>query len=434
MKGTQQDRPIQYDQLLDRLISDFRPARMLWSVSTRLAMWLLLEISIIVLLISLKENGDLSVRLHSVGYLLGLGIFILIGVATATLALRTSIPGREATRGEWILISATSLVGIVSILSEPMQTGVSVGQFIQSGAMLSMYMVSLAAVPWVVLFQAVRRGVPLQPGTSGGLVGAAAFSFAFVTVRLVWPVNDSLLLLTWQILPIVLATGLSILAGTTWLHSSNVWRKGSDLIDARGFSAEAEERSFYDWLLPSTWSYGSINFQRVAFRVALTGAAVLLVVFLRTRQDMAVAVPDFDLAIDSYGRFSTNFRPNVPSDSLGTLLKAYIEHGMPAYMWDFGPDGYKLVGGRFDTLPDGSPITYTLFRGNTGSIICLVRATEGFNPPPGVYEERRHYLFYSYRGYSVCLSNLGDYGTYICVLVARMPMKEFVREVLAVAP
>src|SRR5271155_4611470 len=159
MKGTQQDRPIQYDQLLDRLISDFRPARMLWSVSTRLAMWLLLEISIIVLLISLKENGDLSVRLHSVGYLLGLGIFILIGVATATLALRTSIPGREATRGEWILISATSLVGIVSILSEPMQTGVSVGQFIQSGAMLSMYMVSLAAVPWVVLFQAVRRGV-----------------------------------------------------------------------------------------------------------------------------------------------------------------------------------------------------------------------------------------------------------------------------------
>src|SRR5208337_3750805 len=99
MKGTQQARPIQYDLLLDRLIRNFQPARMLWPVSTRFAMWLLLEISIIVLLVLLRGNSELSVQSQSVRYLLELGIFILVGVATANLALRTAIPGREATRG-----------------------------------------------------------------------------------------------------------------------------------------------------------------------------------------------------------------------------------------------------------------------------------------------------------------------------------------------
>jgi hypothetical protein len=437
MKDTPQTDQIQYDLLIDRLIGDFRPAKVLWPVGARLAMWLLLEFVIITPLVLSRGYGDLSVQLQSVRYLLELGIFLFIGVATAGLALRSAIPGREATQGELLLISAPGLVSLALMLSEPVPTVVSAGQFIPIGSTCLLYIVSLAAVPWLVLFRAVRRGVPLQPEIAGGLVGAAAFCFAFVAVRLVWPVNDSSQLLMWQLLPIGLGTALSILAGAAWLSPERLWEKDSKLSDAVSVhppTADTEERILRRLLRPRGSSPTSRAIERALFPVALAAAVVLLVMFLRPQREMAAAVPDFDLAIQSYGRSLTNFTPNVPSDSPEALLKAYIEHGMPPYMWDFGPGGYKLVGGRFDPLPDGTPITYTLFRGNRGAIICMFKATDGFNPPAGVYKERRHYLFYHYKGYSICLNNVGGYGNYICVLVARLPMKEFMRNVLAVAP
>jgi len=424
MNETEQARTVQYDVLIDRLIPDFKPARLLWPVGSRLAIWLLLEASIIALLVFLRWNSELIVQLESVRYLFELGTFILIGIATANLALRTAIPGREATRDELLFVSAAALVAIGLVASEPMQTDVALGQFIRSGMTLLLYTLSLAAVPWVVLFQAVRRGVPLQPGLSGGFAGAAAFSFAFVGAHLIWPVNDSLLLLTWQIVPIGFAILLSALAGMALLNPAKLWRRRAETAPS-GYDREP----FIGWAWQQKWVL-----DRALFPAALSAAMVLLVTFLHGQHQLGAQVPDFDLAIESYGHSLVDFHPNVPSDSLGTVLKAYIEHGMPAYMWDFSPEGYKLVGGRVEMLPDGSPITYTMFRGNAGSIFCLIRATEGFNPPAGMYEQRRNYLFYSYRGYSVCLSNVGNYGSYVCVLVSRLPMKDFMHAVLAVAP
>ena len=42
---------------------------------------------------------------------------------------------------------------------------------------------------------------------------------------------------------------------------------------------------------------------------------------------------------------------------------------------------------------------------------------------PYVHYERHHLLFYRYRGYSVCLINVGDYGDSPSVIVSRIPMK-----------
>jgi len=437
MKQASQTPQVQYDLLIDRLIGDFRPARPLWQVGARLGMWLLLEIGIISSLITLRGYDELSVQLESIRYLLELGVFIFVGVAAANLALRTAIPGREATRGELTLISMAGLVGIGLILSQPVKTDALVGQFVWTGSTSLLSMVSLAAVPWIVLFWAVKRGVPLQPAMSGGLVGAAAFCFAFVALRLVSPVNDSLELLTWQVLPIGLATALSMFAGAIWLEPSGAWRDDLRLVNAPNvprIAADIEAPSFRSRVSPRSLLLNGRAFERTLFPFALAAAVALLAVFLRDQWKIGAPVADFDLAIASYGRSLTNFEPNVPSDSLGILLKAYIEHGMPAYMWDFGPDGYQLVGGRFERRPDGTPLTYTLFRGHKGAIICMFRAIEGFNPPAGVYDERRHYFFYRYRGYSICLRNVGGYGRYVSVLVARMPMTEFMRTVLAVAP
>jgi hypothetical protein len=160
-------------------------------------------------------------------------------------------------------------------------------------------------------------------------------------------------------------------------------------------------------------------------------------IFHRARQTPA-PVPAFDLAIAEYKQSLTNFKSNVPSGSPDSVVSAYIAIGMPPYLWDFKPDGYKLVGGRIDHMPDGTPVIYTLYRGYVGALMCMFKQTHKFNPPPGVYEEHHHYLFYKYKGYSICLTDLSgfNYGTsnYICVLAARVPIKEFVQEVLSAVP
>ncbi|MGH8336098.1 MAG: hypothetical protein ACRETL_04580, partial [Gammaproteobacteria bacterium] len=132
-----------------------------------------------------------------------------------------------------------------------------------------------------------------------------------------------------------------------------------------------------------------------------------------------------------YQQALTNFHPNVPSSSVGTVLTAYIERGMPSYMWDFGPQGFKLVGGRFERLDDGTPVTYTWFRGTRAGVMCMFKQVGGFEPPAAVHLERDHLLFYRYRGYSVCLVNVGGYGDFISVIVAPIEMKPFMRMVLA---
>jgi hypothetical protein len=158
-----------------------------------------------------------------------------------------------------------------------------------------------------------------------------------------------------------------------------------------------------------------------------------LVFALKGAREIFAQIPDFDLAINNYERSLAGFRPNVPSGSIETVLTAYVENGMPSYMWDFGREGFKLVGGRLERLSDGTPVTYTWFRGAKSGVMCMFRQTDGFNPPPVVHEEHHHLLFYEYRGFSVCLINVGGYGNFISVIVAAMPMEQFVPLVLASA-
>jgi hypothetical protein len=89
------------------------------------------------------------------------------------------------------------------------------------------------------------------------------------------------------------------------------------------------------------------------------------------------------------------------------------------------------VGGRWEPLADGTPVTYTWFRGAKGGVICMIKQVDAFNPPSAVHEEHNSLLFYKYRGFSLCLIDVGGYGNFICVIAARMPMKQFVDLVLA---
>jgi hypothetical protein len=78
------------------------------------------------------------------------------------------------------------------------------------------------------LFWAVRSEPPALTNLAGGLIGAGAFSFAFVATRQ-GCADDSLHILTWHVIPVAAGTALSIfcrfrLATASWRRQTPEFR------------------------------------------------------------------------------------------------------------------------------------------------------------------------------------------------------------------
>jgi hypothetical protein len=128
-----------------------------------------------------------------------------------------------------------------------------------------------------------------------------------------------------------------------------------------------------------------------------------------------------DEAVYSYETFETAFRPTVPSYSLSAIAMAYGSAEMPDLMWNFQFAGYGVVGGRIDQLPDGNPVTYTLYHGRNSDILCTRYKASDFAVPPGAIGEIHGHLLYEYKGYSLCVT-VSEQGHFICVLATSEPM------------
>jgi hypothetical protein len=135
------------------------------------------------------------------------------------------------------------------------------------------------------------------------------------------------------------------------------------------------------------------------------------------------ATQALDQAVYSYETFETAFRPTVPSGSLADIAMAYGEAEMPDTMWNFQYAGYGVVGGRIDHLPDGNPVTYTLYHGRNSDILCTRYKASDFAVPPGAVGEMHGHLLYDYKGYSLCVT-VSEQGHFICVLTTSEPMDE----------
>ena len=333
-------------------------------------------------------------------------VVVLAGVIAGYVALRSAIPGREAAY-LYLLLAVAVLAAALTAGTEPIAAASTREQLAHLAAICA-----FAAIPWIALFWASRRGAPIHPARTGALVGLAAFCFALVEYRFLIPAAFSTSFVV-QVVMGGIITLTSAGAGALWLDVLPRWRKERSLAGTR---ADSDIRA----------KFGA----RAAFPLACGFSIAALLLVLWNVRSSAPRVHDFDLAIEKYQQSLAGFYPNVPSGSVQAVLTAYVEHGMPAYMWDFGPEGFKLVGGRLEHLPGGVPATYTWFAGAKGGVMCMFRQIDGFKPPSIAHEERDHLLFYRYRGFSICLINVGGYGNFISVIAAPIPMREFMRLVV----
>jgi anti-sigma factor RsiW len=163
------------------------------------------------------------------------------------------------------------------------------------------------------------------------------------------------------------------------------------------------------------------------------------------------AVPAFDLAISKYLTFQRDFAPNLPpeayskaggavyawvqdsdpvqrvateaAEKFDDVARAYREMNMPDDLIDLSPAGYALSGGRDERLPDGRPITYTLYSGGTGTILSICYPDASMAAPVGAINWLGMRSFYEYKGYSICMSFYPT-GHFVSILLSRMPVRQ----------
>jgi hypothetical protein len=204
--------------LVGQLAAELKPARRLWPVSARMGLLITLEIGILAWVIT-HTNSSLGARLAHPIYAFEVLLFAGAALVFAVMALRSAIPGRILGAREAILAGTfITAGGLLLMFGQPMSTIEPLAQFLSAGLRCACLTSIFAALPWLTLWWMVRRGAPMSGQLSGWLIGAGALSFSFAMMRLACPSDERLHLLTWHLLPALLLTILSAIAGTVWLR------------------------------------------------------------------------------------------------------------------------------------------------------------------------------------------------------------------------
>jgi len=236
----------------------------------------------------------------------------------------------------------------------------------------------------------------------------------------------------------------------------------------RAALAEVSERGFLAWNRRD--SFGAIASPRQAaepgdkrparlnrpWMWASVAASILVLVVLIAGLDMfsrrasrGILVPAFDRAVSKFAVFEHDFEPNVPpdafserngilyawvmdrdsrtqlSDKIDDVSRAYREADMPADIYHFEQSGYGLAGGRLERLPDGRPVTYTLYQGYQGSILSICYKDARMAAPVGAVYAAGVHSFYDYEGYTISLTFYPT-GHFVSILVSRQPLQQLV--------
>jgi hypothetical protein len=203
--------------LVERMAAELRPVRRLWPVPARLALWIALEGAVLLLLILHSARTDLAEQLRNPWFVLCISGFAVTGAASAALALRAAIPGREPAGKQLTLVVCLAIASAVPLLLVPVDARQPLGSFVARGLPCLIGIAMSALVPWLALLWAVRRAAPMRGGLEGALIGAAAFLFSFALLRIRCPIEEEMHLLVWHLLPALAGIGLSAWLGVALL-------------------------------------------------------------------------------------------------------------------------------------------------------------------------------------------------------------------------
>lgn len=226
MREPQRRPALRTQELITQLTGRLRPVRRLWRPSARFALIGLLQIVVFgIAALAVGVRSDLATNVRGDRIVVELAAVVALATACVVMALLIAIPGREPTRRLAIGTVATAVLGIAisfALLPEGDTTG-----FVAMGWPCALRTVVVAAVPWVVLFVAVRRGATLFPALAGMLTGTASLLFASASVRMACPLDTAAHLLVWHLGPVLVGVLASMLIGKLCLSDRHRGRQGA---------------------------------------------------------------------------------------------------------------------------------------------------------------------------------------------------------------
>ncbi len=144
--------------LVERLKSETVPVRRLYSVRSRLILWLLLDTVLLLWIIS-HAARNYPARLIHPAYLSELLLFLAAAVMFAMLGLRSAIPGRTR-RGAIVCVALVAVVGaiVAMAVANPPASSVTLGRFAAIGVNCAIGTVLWMSIPWHDIVVAVPSG------------------------------------------------------------------------------------------------------------------------------------------------------------------------------------------------------------------------------------------------------------------------------------
>ena len=222
--------------IVRRLAAEVKPTRRLWPVSIRLAVWMALEIAIL-LWVTTGSGSNVIERLKEPAYAMEVLFFGFAAVILATLALRSAIPGRYLSAREASLAGLLALAGTLLItVAAPMDMTPPVAEFVSVGLHCALRIGLYSALPLAALWWMIVRGASMQGGLSGLLAGGSAVFFAMTILRLECPDNEPMHILIWHLFLPSRWQGSRRWPGARWLKFRSNIRRRSDAADDRTWS------------------------------------------------------------------------------------------------------------------------------------------------------------------------------------------------------
>lgn len=210
--------------LIAALAAELPPVRRLWPPYARFALWLAVEACVVVAaVLAFGFRADIATRLAGAGFAAEVVLVAAVGVASALLALLAAVPGREPTPALAAGSSVVVVAGLAFLYASAPTVWYDGGaQFVAMGWPCAVRTVAVAALPWLLLLIAVRRGATIVPGLAGLLSGSATFFIAAAAVRIACPSDERWHLVTFHLGPVALGAAASLVLGLAWLAG---WRR-----------------------------------------------------------------------------------------------------------------------------------------------------------------------------------------------------------------
>ncbi len=168
------------------------------------------------------------------------------------------------------------------------------------------------------------------------------------------------------------------------------------------------------------------SLHRASVGLTAIAAAVLFALVIRGWTSRRAPASDLDLVVQAFAASEQHFAPDPLCLSSGSVAAHYHSARMPAFIWNFEPLGFHLVGGRIGELTDGRPATLTLYRGAGGTIMCIRFHAPNFKLPPGGHPIAGDSYAYSYQGCSLVLTVNNQW---VCALVSHLPAAQFEKDI-----